>query len=54
MSSLTKRKKLGRGRFEKFLEPALMVNELTGSLRKLPNHCDILAGMGFFLHFLII
>ena len=43
ITRLTKRKKLGRGRFEKFTEPALMTNELTGSLRKLPTHCDILA-----------
>lgn len=44
-TGLTKRKKLGRGRFEKFAEPALMTNELTGCLRKLPTQCDILAGI---------
>lgn len=44
---LTKRKRLGRGRYEPYLEPVLLANELTPTLRQLKPQGDIFQGINY-------
>uniref|UniRef100_A0A915EJK2 Ribosome biogenesis protein NOP53 n=1 Tax=Ditylenchus dipsaci TaxID=166011 RepID=A0A915EJK2_9BILA len=41
IDNLTKNKKLGRGKYEKLLEPALLTSELTGSMRTVKCNTSI-------------
>lgn len=45
--SMTKRKKLGRGKFQPYEEPVLLPTELTGSLRTLPARGNLIEGTFF-------
>jgi len=42
VTNLTKRKRLGRGQFEEYLEPVLLPEELTGSMRRIKQQGNIL------------
>ena len=44
MDKLIKRKKLGRGEFEKYEEPVLLTSELKGSLRLAKTEGSLLQG----------